>query len=163
MDGRCAASLDDRSMRVNHLGKFRRQFRLAPTADLRSVQVAVEAIYEAQAIGFSFLSEVVPPSAKDGFRIHAFLNLMSRIYEQAQAMLVALATGSPASSEALGRIVVEGSINLMYLATLGNESTLVAFLESWVQEHNKKLIVWYRRVQEVDEACNVHKMIAARK
>lgn len=147
---------------TDHLSTFRRQFKLDPKADLRNVQIAVEAVYEAQAIGYAFLSEVDPPSAKHGFRIHAFLNLMSRIYEQAQAMLVALATGSAASSEALGRIVVEGSINLMYLATLGNASTLVAFLESWVQEHNKKLIEWEKRIRQGVDASAVQNMIAAR-
>lgn len=147
---------------TDHLNTFRHQFKLDPEADLRTVQLAVEAIYEAQAIGFSFLSEVDPAGPKDGFRIHAFLNLMSRIYEHAQAMLVSLATGSPASCEALGRIVVEGSINLMYLATLGNASTLVAFLDSWVQEHNKKLAEWNRRVQGSQHAESVGKMIEIR-
>ena len=148
---------------ADHLNTFRRQFRLSPELDLGTVRLAVEAIYEAQTIGFEFLSEIEPPSPKDGFRIHAFLNLMSRIYEHAQAMLVSLATGSPASCEALGRIVVEGAINLMYLATLGNASTLIAFLDSWVQEHNRKLVEWNKRVQGSESAESVGKMIGIRK
>lgn len=147
---------------TNYLKDFRKQFKLDPKANLQTVQLAVESVYEAQKIGYSYLSEIEPSCPKDGFRIHAFLNLMSRIYEHAQAMLVALATGSPASCEALGRIVVEGSINLMYLAVLGNPSTLVAFLESWVQEHNKKLVEWNKRLQVSPGAERVGKMIAAR-
>lgn len=147
---------------TQHLPAFRKQFKLDPKADLRSVQIAVEAVYEAQKIGSAYLLEVDPPSAKDGFRIQAFLNLMSRIYEHTQAMLVALATGSPASCEALGRIVLEGSINLMYLATLGNASTLAAFFDSWIQEHEKKLAEWDRRLQGTPYAEPVGRMIAAR-
>lgn len=148
---------------ADYLHTFRRQFRLDPALDLGTVQLAVNAIYEAQAVGFGFLSQIEPPTPKDGFRIHAFLNLMSRIYEHAQAMLVALATGSPASCEALGRTVVEGAVNLMYLSTLGDASTLVAFLDSWVQEHNKKLGEWNRRIQDSEHAESVGKMIAERK
>lgn len=148
---------------ADHIHTFRKQFRLDPALDLGTVRLAVDAIYEAQAIGFEFLSEVDPPSPKDGFRIHALLNLMSRIYEHAQAMLVALATGSPASCEALGRTVVEGAVNLIYLATLGDASTLVAFLDSWVQEHDKKLAEWRRRVQGTEDAAHIGKMIAERK
>lgn len=147
---------------ANHLKDFRKQFKLDPKADLQTVQLAVESVYEAQKIGYSYLSEIEPSCPKEGFRIHAFLNLMSRIYEHAQGMLVALATGSPTSCEALGRIVVEGSINLMYLAVLGNPSTLIAFLESWVQEHNKKLIEWNKRLQVSPNAERVGKMIATR-
>ncbi|EPJ2922918.1 DUF5677 domain-containing protein [Pseudomonas aeruginosa] len=147
---------------ADHLHTFRRQFRLDSELDLGTIRIAVNAVYDAQAIGFSFLSDVEPPSPEDGFRIHAFLNLMSRIYEHAQAMLVALATGSPASCEALGRTVVEGSVNLMYLATVGNASTLVAFLESWVREHKKKLGDWGDRV-DAEHAESIGKMIAERK
>lgn len=152
-----------RGAMTDHIQAFRKQFRLHPELDLGPVQLAVEAIYDAQAIGFEFLSEVEPATPKDGFRIHALLNLMSRIYEHAQAMLVALATGSPASCEALGRTVVEGAVNLMYLAALGDASTLVAFLDSWVQEHDKKLAEWRRRVQGTEDAEQIGKMIAERK
>lgn len=148
---------------ADHIHIFRKQFRLDPKLDLRNVKVAVEAIYEAQGIGFEFLSELEPPTPKDGFRIHSLLNLMSRNYEHAQAMLVALATGSPASCEALGRTVVEGAVNLMYLATLGDASTLVAFLDSWVREHDKKLAEWRKRVQGSEDADQIGKMIAERK
>lgn len=57
-------------------------------------------------------------------------------------MLVASVTGSPASSEVLGRTVVEGSINVAYLASKGNGGMLLNFLQSWVTEHNKKLTDW---------------------
>lgn len=63
----------------------------------------------------------------------------------------------------LGRTVVEGAVNLMYLATLGDASTLVAFLDSWVQEHDKKLAEWRKRVQGSEDADQIGKMIAERK
>jgi hypothetical protein len=74
-----------------------------------------------------------------GFRIHSLLNLRGRTFEHAQAMLVAMATGSPASAEALARIVVESSVSVMYLAAKGDAGTIIRFFRTWLTEHDRKL------------------------
>ncbi|CAB5695395.1 Uncharacterised protein [Comamonas aquatica] len=148
---------------MKHLPKFRKQFKIDPKADLREVAVAVEAIYEAHEISTNFLGAIDPPNCSEGFRIHSLVNLLGRIFEHSQAMLVAIATGSPASAEALARIVIEGSINVMYLAVRGDTGTLINFFESWLTEHDLKLTKWKEKIQGEDYADKVSLMIEERR
>jgi hypothetical protein len=147
---------------VTYLPSFRKSFRLDPKADLRSVVVAVEAIYQANEIAMSYLGEIDPQENSTGFRIHSLLNLLGRVFEHAQAMLVALATRSPASAEALARIVVEGSVNVTYLAAKGNTATLVRFFRVWLSEHGRKLSEWKAEVADEPYAARVMSMIEER-
>jgi len=147
---------------MNHLATFRKKFKIAPKADLSNVLTAVDAIYESSRIATDYLGELDPPDNKSGFRIHSLLNLFGRVFEHSEAMLVAMATGSPASAEALARIVVEGSMNVMYLATLGTPSTLIQFFRSWLTEHGRKLAEWKETIQGESYADRVSKMIEER-
>jgi hypothetical protein len=147
---------------VASLPAFRKAFRLDPKADLRDVAVAVEAIYEAHEVAISYLGEIDPQENSTGFRIHSLLNLLGRVFEHAQAMLVALATRSPASSEALARIVVEGSVNIMYLAVKGNASTLICFFRTWLREHERKLAEWKDQIADKPYGPRIASMIEAR-
>lgn len=146
-----------------YLPSFRKTFRLDQKADLREVAIAVESVYEANEIAVSYLGEIDPQENSTGLRIHALLNLLGRVFEHAQAMLVALATGSPASSEALARIVVEGSINIAYLATKGNSATLVRFFRTWLTEHERKLNDWKAEISAAPYAARVTAMIEERR
>lgn len=149
-------------MKKDFLKEFRKNFKIDKTADLQHVAVAVNSIYEAQSIGMEYLMDFDSRDGHAGLRVHTFINLASRIFEHAQAMLVALATGSPASSEALGRIVVEGSINLMYLTVLGDASTVIGFFQAWVDAHEKKLRDWKTEISTSDSSATICAMIDAR-
>jgi hypothetical protein len=148
---------------MTYVPAFRKTFKIDKKADLRNVSVAVDAIYTANEIAFSYLGDIAPKDNSAGFRIHAFLNLLGRIFEHAQAMLVSLSTGSPASAEALARIVVEGSVNIMYLATLGDSGTLIQFFRSWLGEHERKLTEWQLKIQGEECAAKVSAMIEERR
>jgi hypothetical protein len=148
---------------MKHVPKFRKSFKIDAKADLSEVAVAVDAIYEADRIATAYLGDIDPKDDSAGFRIHSLLNLLGRIFEHAQAMLVAVATGSPASAEALGRIVVEGSMNVMYLAALGDSGTLIRFFRSWLSEHNRKLTEWKEKIQGEAYADRVSAMIEERR
>ena len=147
---------------MTHLPTFRKRFQLNPKADLRVIAIAVEAIYQANEIAVSFLGEIDPQENRSGFRIHSLLNLLGRIFEHAQAMLVALATRSPASSEALARIVVEGSVNVAYLAVKGNAATLIHFFRAWLREHERKLSEWKIEIANAPYCAKVTSMIDER-
>lgn len=147
---------------MSHIENFRKKFHIDPKADLRNSLVAVEAIYDANKIAVEYLGEIEPSDAKAGFRIHSLVNLLGRIYEHSEGMLVAISTGSPASAEALARIVVEGSINIMYLATIGNSSTLIQFFRSWLYEHGRKLAEWKETIKGESYAEKVSAMIDER-
>lgn len=145
-----------------YLSAFRKEFKIDKKADLGSVAVAVESIYTAAQVAVEFLEDIDPNDNKSGFRIHVLLNLIGRVIEHAKAMLVALATGSPASAEALSRIVVEGSVNVMYLATVGNPGTLIHFFRSWLNEHDKKLEEWMQ-INQLAGTAEVLAMIVERR
>ena len=145
-----------------YLPEFRKSFRLDPKDDLREVAVAVEAIHQANQIVVTYLGDIEPQENSTGLRIHSLLNLLGRVFEHAQAMLVALATRSPASSEALARIVVEGSVNVTYLASKGNAATLVRFFRAWLREHERKLSEWKAEIATEPYAPRVNSMIEER-
>lgn len=148
---------------MTYVPKFRRAFKIDPKADLREIAVAVDAIHDAEKIAIDFLGNLDPEDQSAGFRIHALINLLGRVFEHTQAMLVAIATGSPSSAEALARIVVEGSVNVMYLAALGNSGTLLRFFRSWLGEHDRKLSEWKQKIQGEEFAERVSAMIEARR
>ncbi len=150
-------------MAVQPISEFRKRFRIDARADLRDVSVAIESTYKAFTVASEYLEKIEPGiDGSLGLRVHTLVNLLGRNFEHVQAMLVALATGSPASSEALARIVVEGSVNLTYLAIKGNSGTLILFFREWLQEHQKKLSAWKAEVTGKPHGSWVLPMIAER-
>lgn len=147
---------------MSHIEGFRKKFHIDSNASLQSSEVAIEAINSANKIAIEYLGELDSHDIKTGFRIHSLLNLLGRTYEHSEGMLVAISTGSPASAEALARIVVEGSINVMYLATIGNSSTLIQFFRSWLHEHERKLSDWKGMIKDESFAEKVSAMINER-
>jgi hypothetical protein len=148
---------------MTHVPQFRKAFKIDQKADLSNAAVAINVVYEADEIAISYLGEIDPKDQSAGFRIHALLNLLGRVFEHTQAMLVAVATGSPASAEALARIVVEGSVNVMYLAAHGNSATLIRFFRAWLGEHDRKLTEWREKIQGEQYANRVSQMIEDRR
>lgn len=129
-------------MATNHITAFRKVFKIDKNLNLCEAAPLIEAIYDAQSDAYEAIWGIDWDTPAVGFRAQTLFNLLSRTYEHAQAMLVASVTGSPASSEVLGRTVIEGAINVTYLAAKGNPGMLLNFLHSWVSEHNKKLTDW---------------------
>ncbi len=147
---------------MKHLQNFRKKYQLSPKADLSSISVAVESLSEANNIAFEYLANIDPNDSKEGFVIQTHLNILGRIFEQSMGMLVCIATKCPTSSEAIARVVVEGSINLMYMASKGNESTLIGFIDSWLVEHKKKLEEWKVKIRDKVYESRVTPMIVER-
>ena len=86
---------------MTYTEEFKNRFQLSTEADLCSVKVAVEAVYEANEIGYNFLSELDNTNNKDGFLVYSQLNLLARVFEQVQGMLVCIVTGCPTRSETM--------------------------------------------------------------
>jgi len=124
---------------MSHLRTFITRHNLDLKADHSVVSVPVEALYEANELAYNLISGVDPQDDKHGFVVQAHLNLLGRLFEQASGMLVCITTKSYTSAEALGRVVVEGAINFMYLSIHAHDKTLVAYIESWLNEHQRKL------------------------
>lgn len=129
-------------MTHKNIDDFRAAFKIDDSLDLGEIAPLVEAVNDALREAYAAAFGVDWPTPAVGLRAQTLINLLSRTCEHAQAMLVASVTGSPASSEVLGRTVIEGSINVAYLASKGNGGMLLNFLQSWVTEHKKKLTDW---------------------
>ena len=148
---------------MKHLIAFRKRFQLAPKADLSSISVAVESTQESFNIGNAYFSELTFSIEAEDFKFQVLCNLIGRVFEHVQGMLVAMATGSPASAEALGRTVVEGSINIIYLALRGSPNTALHFLRTWVAEHHRRLNEWEDFIKMDEGSEDVLTMIASRR
>jgi hypothetical protein len=148
---------------INNIQNFRKTFKIDKKANLIESAVAIESCAYTDKIITDFFAEIIPKSDEDSFRISSLLNLIGRLYEHIQGMLVAISTGSPASAEALGRVVVEGSINIIYLAEKGNSGTLLNFFQSWLNEHNRKLDEWKQKILKESDSDTVSTMIEERR
>lgn len=146
-----------------HVKSFRKTFKIDKNASLNESEVAIDSTAKAYKTFNEFIDEVAPTSAEDGFRIRSLANLVARVYEHVQGMLVAISTGSPSSAEALGRVIVEGSINIIYLAKEGDAGTLIKYFESWLKEHDRKLDEWKEKIQKEPHADIVSEMIEKRR
>lgn len=148
---------------VNHIKSFRDVFKIDKKANLIDSAVAIETCAKADKVVSDYLGVATPKNSEDGFRIRSLLNLIGRLYEHVQGMLVAISTGSPASAEALGRVVVEGSINIIYLAEKGDSGTLIRFFQSWLNEHIRKLDEWKQKILDEPDAHRTSAMIEERR
>ena len=127
---------------MSYIDDFKKSSNLSPSADLSAVLIALEAVYEANKISENFIGNIDNKTNKDGLVVHSHLNILGRIFEQTQGMLVCISTNCPTSAEAIARVVVEGSINLIYMSERGSAATLIGFFDSWLSEHKRKLQEW---------------------
>jgi len=144
------------------LESFVTRYCLSEKADLKPVAVAVNAVCEANAIAYEFIGSIDNKTDKDGFVLRSQLNILGRLFEQSQGMLVCISTGAYTSAEAIARVVIEGAINLMYMTLKGDESTIVGFLDAWLIEHGRKLKEWKKHMGGTAHEKRVVPMIVNR-
>jgi hypothetical protein len=147
---------------MNYLSNFRKHHLIDKKANLSSIQVSFECVAEANELAFEYISKIEAKDDAEHFQLLAYTNLIGRIYEQVEGMLATIAINCPTSSEALGRVVIEGSINLTYMAMFGDEKTLLAFFSTWVMEHQRKLDEWSENIKNKNYSEQVQPMIAER-
>lgn len=147
---------------MSRLEKFRKKKGLDKKLDLSKVKVALDCAAEANDISYKFIANIDNKSEKDGFNVHTHLNFIGRIYEQVEGMLCCIATQCFTSSEALARVVQESSINLMFIASHGDERTITAYMAKWHEEHVRKLKEWRVEATNKEYASEVIPLIDER-
>jgi hypothetical protein len=147
---------------MNYYNNFLTEHNIIDNSFSKDSKILIECINRANDIGFTYLSEIDNQTDQDGFIVLNHINILGRIYEHVEAMLVCISTKCPTSAEAIGRIVVEGSINLMYMSVKGNEKTILAYYKSWTNEHRKRLSAWKDKIKDKDYASVVIPMINKR-
>lgn len=144
------------------LESFKERYCLSSQANLDLVEVAVDAVCEANLIAYEFMGSIDNKTNKDGFVLQTHLNIFGRLFEQSQGMLVCIATEAYTSAEVIARVVIEGAINLMYMVLKGNESTIIGFLDAWLIEHGRKLKEWKSHMEGTVHEERVVPMISSR-
>ncbi len=133
---------------MTRLGNFLKDHNISGKTDLSLVEKSLVCVSAAQ--------DIFDDLIRDGQQVKSnivqltHLNLVGRIFEQVEGMLVCIVANSPTSAEALARVVIEGSVNLMYLAKKGDEYTIHDFFKAWTVEHKRKLSHWKDVANEED-------------
>lgn len=147
---------------MNFLSQFCNSHHLGASDNYESIRGAVDALYQCNEITGSMLDAALSESPRQNFLNVAYSNLIARIYEHADAMLVCIAVDSFASAEVLARVVVESSINLMYLSNHGLETPLLGYLERWLQSHEQTLLQWKQHEEEAKDTDDIVRIIEKR-
>ncbi|MGK3114275.1 DUF5677 domain-containing protein [Candidatus Pantoea formicae] len=128
------------------LNEFRSEKGLSDKLDLSDIKESLLACKEANDKAYAFISNLECDTEEKSFSNFVSINMIGRVYEQIEGMLLCIATKSYTSAEAIARVVFESSINLMYMALCGDEKTIAAFMSKWVVEHRRKLDEWKKDI-----------------
>lgn len=88
------------------------------------------------------------------------LNLLHRAYEHLEAGLVAYATVSPASSEALSRVTMELAVSISYMLMNDRDTRLFSFLRNYILIEEKRLRNWEQATKTLSEEGKEHQLAA---
>ena len=107
---------------------------------------AIVALELARPLFVTALDQAPLPKETSGLVVRTFENISDRLYEQAAGMLVCLGIGSSGAAETLARTVIEGALNLCFIAAADHEARLLAFFQQFLQEHRRQLVEWQDHV-----------------
>ena len=152
----------DFNMRAPNLKSFLKRHGIRADRGTADIELAVDVLMQVHEISYEALSQIDSKTNRDGWVVQAHINQLGRLFEQASGMLVCVCARAFESVEALARVVLEGAINLIYLSTNEHDSTLVAYIDAWITEHERKLGEWKAHLELDATFPDVQKMIDER-
>ena len=144
------------------VSQFCTSHSLDPNGDYSNIVVPLRAATECHDLASSILSKAINNSPRENVISIAYGNIVARIHEHSEAMLVCIATNSFASAEVLARVVVESSINLSYQAKHGLEAPLIAYFKRWLSSHAQTLKNWKEHEKDMGDPDDTAKIVEAR-
>lgn len=135
---------------------------LSSELDLTVISHAAECSHKANEIAYEFIANIDAATEAEALPIYTHINLLGRIFEQIEGMLTCIVTRNFTSAEAIARVVVEGSINLTYIAKEGDVRTITAFMARWLTEHLRKLNEWKKEVEGKEYQDQITHLITER-
>jgi Family of unknown function (DUF5677) len=147
---------------MNLLRQFCADHNLDPSGDYSSIVVPLSAITECHDLASRTLSEAIGDSPKQNVLNIAYGNIVGRLHEQAEGMLICIATNSYASAEVLARVVLEGSVNLSFQVKHELEAPLIAYFKRWLSSHRQTLIEWKKHETELGDPDGSKRIVEAR-
>jgi hypothetical protein len=121
---------------------FWARHRISPNAASILSEPAIEALESSKQLFTEAFSKSPLPEPTSGVWLRALENLSDRLYEQAVGMLICLGTGSAAAAETIGRTIIEGAFNLLYISSQHHKERLFSYFYQYLNEHNRKLDEW---------------------
>jgi len=144
------------------LRQFCADHNLDPGGDYSAIVVPLRAISECHQLASRTLSAAISDSPKQNAINIAYGNIVGRLHEQAEGMLVCIATHSYPSAEVLARVVLEGSVNLSFQVKHRLEAPLVAYFKKWLESHQRTLEAWKKHETELQDPDGTVRIIEAR-
>ena len=127
---------------------------------------AIHAFRETKSVLHESLREIGVLEGTDGVILHTLQNLLGRIEEQTEGMLVCMSTGCGAAAETVARTVVETSINFIYILKGHRAKRIFSFFRIYLREHGKRLDEWsaFVAAQHSGEAARtIQEIISSRR
>lgn len=142
--------------------RFCADHNLDPSGDYSSIVVPLTAITECHDLASRTLTEAIGDSPKQNVLNIAYGNIVGRLHEHAEGMLVCIATNAYASAEVLARVVLEGSVNLSFQVKHELEAPLIAYFKTWLSSHRQTLTKWKKHETELGDPDGTNRIIEAR-
>ncbi|MEZ8137622.1 DUF5677 domain-containing protein [Vibrio splendidus] len=147
---------------MNYLSEFRKRRGFDKKHALIDIQVALETAAEAFEVASQLNASVSTNCEKEALIRNTHYVLLNRTYQHIEGMLTCVASGAFSSSEALGRVVNESSINLMFMVLKGDERTITAHFARWYKEHTDQLSKWKDYLKGKEHEEKVSQLIDSR-
>ncbi|MGN2718580.1 DUF5677 domain-containing protein [Aliivibrio fischeri] len=147
---------------MNYLNSFRKQKGFDRKRNLSSIQVALDSAAEAFELARNLNASIINQSEKDALISRTHYILLNRTYQHIEGMLTCIASASYSSAEALGRVVNESSINLLFMLLKGDERTITAYLAKWYKEQRMVVEKWKAHLDGKEHQEKVSKLIDSR-
>ena len=146
---------------ADHLGAFVRRHNLRASPAVDAENSAIYWLSEANILVNQGYGRCTDGTFEAEPAIGLLLNLLHRAFEHMDAALVAFCTNSGASSEALARVATELSVSVRYILLGQRESRLLAFLQQYANEEDRRLRNWTEAANELQEQLEKEQHLAA--
>ncbi len=148
---------------MNEISEFINHHGLSKDAEIGRIEGAVSIFSNFYDSVMQYMETYEPPTKRHEFLSEVYRNIVGRLQEHVSGMLVCLATKNAPSAEALGRTVLETSINLIFMLQGDREKAFVGYCEEWFVSHEKQLNQWLDYENRLDQETGNISKIKSRK
>lgn len=127
---------------MSEITEFIEHHGLSDTAEIGRIEFAVTIFQNFYKKVMVHMQSYEPPSKRHELLSEAYTNIVGRLHEHVSGMLVCLATRNAPSAEALGRTVLETSINLNFMLKGDREKAFLGYCDAWFTSHERQLNQW---------------------
>ncbi|MBK1719316.1 DUF5677 domain-containing protein [Thiocystis violacea] len=147
---------------MDSISQFCAAHSLDASGDYSNIVIPLSATTECHDLVSRVLCDAIGDSPKQNVLAIAYGNIVGRIHEHAEAMLVCIATNAYASAEVLARTVLESSVNLSFKVKHDLEAPLIAYFKRWLSSHRQTLTDWKKHETQLGDPDGTKRIVEAR-